>query len=198
VVVSRAASTAIATEGRVDAQAADPVVGRERNGALESSKPKAAPAPDSDSAPDSAPDPSAQPPRFRRRGPRRSDPPAAEAALEPTPSSVAPAPPDLPSPDRLAAEVALVRRARSLAARSDDRAALRLFMRHATEFPDGALQEERLAWVAILRCRSGSPEQGAAAASQLLRAFPRTPHARRVREACDRATSVTDRDAPRE
>ena len=122
----------------------------------------------------------------------------ADAPLDPPAPSVSPPPADVPSPDRLAAEVALVRRARSLAARSDDRAALRLFVQHAAEFPDGALQEERLAWIAILRCRSGGHEQGAAAADQLLRAFPRTPHARRVREACDRASAVTDRDPPRE
>jgi hypothetical protein len=88
------------------------------------------------------------------------------------------------SPSRLREEAALLKRAwAALEVGAMARASL-LLARHEREFPDGTLAPERRAAAAILRCRSGDTNAGAA----FLRAVPRSIHADRVRAACEETT----------
>ncbi|MGH1346241.1 MAG: tetratricopeptide repeat protein [Nannocystales bacterium] len=129
----------------------------------------------------------------------RSDGPDADTTPQPQPSPPSrverlrpPAPPRrdaATSPNRLAAEVALITLARTHLAERKNASALSSFQRHAREFPNGALAEERSAWVAILQCRLGR-DGGRQSAAAFLVAHPNSPHVRRVRKTC--STTVTD------
>lgn len=99
--------------------------------------------------------------------------------------TVLPAPePAAITPERLALETDLIARARAAAVASDDALAIRLLRQHAREYPDGAMVEDRGAWLAIVQCRSSAPQDGREAAARFLAAHPRSPYAARVRLAC--------------
>ncbi len=129
---------------------------------------RAAPAPPTpiiEPAPAPAPAPSLAPPVLRPR-------PRVEAG-----------PPPAPSPDTLAAETRLLALARRGLAADDLPTALTALRQHARRFPDGALTEERLAYLSIAQCRS-TPRTTTTAASFYAR-YPSSPLSPRVRAACD-------------
>ena len=89
---------------------------------------------------------------------------------------------DQSTPDPLAAEIVLLRRARRALGEGDLRAALAALDEHQARFADGALAAERAGTRALVLCmRDGSSE----AARAFLRDHPRSPLAPRVRAACD-------------
>jgi hypothetical protein len=114
----------------------------------------------------------------RRRAPDRLREPAVAEPIDATPAAV------VVTPERLALETGLIARARAAAAKHDDAEAIALLRRHAREFPDGAMAEDRRAWLAIVQCRS-AVSAGRPAADAFLAAHPRSPYAERVRAACD-------------
>lgn len=145
--------------------------------------PSASLAPTLDVAPPSLP---SQPP---------TQPPPRRATAKPGPSTLPqksgpaqPAPP-ITNSSRLAAEVALISKARGLVTVGEDASALAAFQRHAKEFPRGSLAQERAAWVAVLQCRLGRAA-GPRSAATFIGAHPNSPHVARVRKTC--STSVTD------
>jgi hypothetical protein len=87
-----------------------------------------------------------------------------------------------PTTDTLAAELALLRRARAALATNDLGEATRALDEHATTFADGALRAEREGTRALVRCAERpDPEVARAFAS----AHPGSPLAARVRSACE-------------
>ena len=149
--------------------------------------PIAVPSPDTSApTPSEAPQPdvvrpvdeSSRPSEPPRRASNRVREPAVAEPIEATPAAV------VVTPERLALETGLIARARAAAAKHDDAAAIALLRRHAREFPDGAMAEDRRAWLAIVQCRS-AVSAGRTAADAFLAAHPRSPYAERVRAACD-------------
>lgn len=113
--------------------------------------------------------------------------PERAALAQPAPGAKSPSPelvPDRPvGPAGLAEETRLLRLARE-AMRSGDLATARVALdEHARRFSRGALAEDRSAYDVVLRCRSEDPaakkHRGA-----FERAYPRSPHAPRIAEAC--------------
>ena len=96
------------------------------------------------------------------------------------------APPSEPeaSPETLAAELSLLRRAHGYSRAGDHEAALRVLAEHRQTFPAGALGAEREAAVAIALCGAGRREEGRAAAERFSVAHPASPLRARVRSAC--------------
>ena len=88
------------------------------------------------------------------------------------------------TPERLALETRLIARARAAATAHDDATAITLLQEHGREFPDGAMVEDRRAWLAIVQCRSHAAA-GQRSAATFLAAHPRSPYAERVRTACE-------------
>jgi len=74
--------------------------------------------------------------------------------------------------DRLAAEVALIDRARGRLAAGEPAAALALLARHAREFPDGALHDAREGASVDAWCRLGERAEAEAAARRLFTQHP--------------------------
>ncbi|MBZ5711007.1 hypothetical protein [Nannocystis pusilla] len=108
-----------------------------------------------------------------------------EPAPEPRPrvpaTRAADVPKDMPALD---AELALLRAAREALARSSPAAALRSLEQHAREFPGGHLVEERMLLRAQAQCELGERVAARATAAELVRAFPRSPHAATVAGLC--------------
>jgi hypothetical protein len=120
------------------------------------------------SNPDSAPprDPASAPPRDPASAPPRD------------PDST---PPQDPT-DALAEETRLVAAARRALSSSEPAMALEPLREHARRFPQGALAEEREAYVAIAHCRHQPPQPEAA--RRFLAAHAGSVHAPRVQAAC--------------
>lgn len=116
--------------------------------------------------------------------------PASASTPSPRPSTERPAPLTEPvDADALAAETQLLAQAREALAQDDLATAEATLERHARRFPNGALQEERLAYQAILRCRSTPPSS--TSAEQFHARYPSSPHGPRVRAACDASTAAS-------
>jgi len=139
-------------------------------------EPPMQPRPDREAAPVAPVVPPPEPVAIEREPPRRpkaATPPAAVVAPQPVTIT----------PERLALETDLIARARAAAVAGDDARAVQLLQQHAREHADGAMVEDRRAWLAIVQCRSSSPA-GREAAARFAKAHPRSPYAARVREAC--------------
>lgn len=128
--------------------------------------------------------------------PPAPDPIAARVDVPPPPATVAEPAPQEPLPsvprktmdpgDRLAAEVALLDRARDELPR-DPAAALALLAEHARRFPRGALVDVRGAVEALALCAQGRAAEADARAAQLLRDHPASAAAQRLSNfSCDR------------
>jgi hypothetical protein len=119
------------------------------------------------------------------------EPPArpATAPSVRTPRSVpvvsAPAPAtarfETPAEDTLAAELALLDRARQALARGEPTTATSLLERHAREFPRGRLAAEAFVMKIDALVRSGRRASARALAQQHLSRHPRSPHAARIK-----------------
>ncbi|MDC0670632.1 tetratricopeptide repeat protein [Nannocystis radixulma] len=111
-------------------------------------------------------------------------PPAALSAdgdINPKHAGAADVPKDMPALD---AELALLRTARAALGRKDPAAALTALEQHARGFPSGHLVEERMLLRAQAQCELGQRDAARAAAAELVRAFPDSPHARTVAGLC--------------
>ncbi|MCY0989948.1 tetratricopeptide repeat protein [Nannocystis sp. ILAH1] len=118
----------------------------------------------SSAAPEAAPTVAPQEQRPRQSGTRAAD-----------------VPKDMPGLD---AELTLLRAARGALGRKDPGAALASLEQHAREFPNGHLVEERMLLTAQAQCELGRRAEARAAAAELVRAFPDSPHARTVAGLC--------------
>jgi outer membrane protein assembly factor BamD (BamD/ComL family) len=76
-------------------------------------------------------------------------------------------------------------KARRALSRKEHARAFRILAAHAREFPEGAMQEDRLALEVVALCGSGRVDEGRAATRTFLARFPQSIHAGRVAEACD-------------
>lgn len=180
---TRAAPVEPATQAEHTVEANEPEHSTQQSRPRASASPPSPLPPMPDVAPPSPPSPPSSQP-----APRPSS-----AKPEPLPlrqkSAPAQPPPPAASSSRLAAEVALISKARGLVTAGADASALASFQRHAREFPRGSLAQERAAWVAILQCRLGR-EAGPKSAAAFVEAHPDSPQVARVRRTC--STSVTD------
>jgi hypothetical protein len=86
--------------------------------------------------------------------------------------------------DSLAEEVRMLHAARSALDRGEAAHALRLLDAHRARFRHGTLQEERLATRVQALCALGLVERARAAAQELERVAPRSPHLARARTSC--------------
>ncbi len=131
--------------------------------------------------------------------PVRAEPPATGHQVPAAPAPApAPAPTLIPEPmlpppataptaapvrgsdaDRLAAEVAVLDRARAELARGSTDAALARLGEHARRFPDGALRDLRGATEVEVLCQQGKPREAAERAAALVVAHPRSVVAQR-------------------
>lgn len=113
--------------------------------------------------------------------------PPPKTTREPTRTpAAAPAPAPSSSPEALAEQTRLLARARQALADGEPARALELLDQLGERFPSGALEPERRAYDAIARCRLAPPSADAAA--RFLADHPASPHAPRVRAACDAIT----------
>lgn len=130
-----------------------------------------------------APEPAA--PTISSTPPIPVTPPASRPPISATPEPAPlPTPPPPPrrtprSADRLAAEVALLDRARALLNSGDIDAARVVLATHARDFSDGALVDLREAADIEALCRAGQHDQAAAAAVRLVAAHPGSAVAQR-------------------
>ncbi len=114
--------------------------------------------------------------------------PAAAAPADPAPAPAAAAPPPAPTVDarRLAAEVAILDRARAALRGGDPGAATAALDEHARDFADGALvAEAELVRIETL-IRAGDAEAARRRARDFLVRFPQSPLAKRLRSLVDR------------
>jgi len=125
-------------------------------------------------------------------------------SLVQTPSAVPPALPDRASPrpriepsapapsaaDLLRAELELMEQARVAVRGHQHARALELLEAHASRFPNGAMLEERLAWLAIVSCERGD---GRDRADEFASSYPKSARLAAVRAACD-ATATNPMD----
>jgi hypothetical protein len=86
--------------------------------------------------------------------------------------------------DSLAEEVRMLHAARSALDRGEAAHALRLLDAHRARFRHGTLQEERLATRVQALCALGLVDRARAAAQELERVAPRSPHLARARTSC--------------
>jgi hypothetical protein len=162
--------------------------------------PAPAPAPVERSAPAARPPTVAPPPRAKVAAPVAppalppvsASPPPPPPPAEPAPAVELPAPPAplTPAPAinarRLAAEVAVLDRARAALRRGDTGAATTALDEHAREFADGALvAEAELVRIETL-IRAGDAGAARRRARDFLARFPQSPLARRLRSLVDR------------
>ncbi|HEY8376481.1 MAG TPA: hypothetical protein VIK91_08330 [Nannocystis sp.] len=113
------------------------------------------------------------------------EPASPEVAAPPAPTPVVRrtyVPKDIPSLD---AELALLRAAREALTQGEPAAALVSLERHRREFPGGLLVEERMLLRAQALCELGRRAEARAAAAELVRAFPSSPHARTSAGLCE-------------
>jgi hypothetical protein len=155
-----------------DAERVAPEVATVREPAI---APQSVPAPAPRIAPAALPAPPVETPPAPAPARRARVPAPVEPASE--------APAIVVTPERLKLETDLVARARAAAGAGDDAKAIALLRQHAREFADGAMVEDRRAWLAIVLCRSKGAG-AAAAARSFLAAHPRSPYVARVRSAC--------------
>jgi len=92
--------------------------------------------------------------------------------------------PTAPPRDDFAAELGLLKRAKTAHTAGDRERALAILREQARRFPRGAFVEERRALEAIALCELGR-DRGAAAAAAFHRDFAASPQTERVRRACD-------------
>lgn len=130
-------------------------------------------------APVRAPELATEPPVIAPVEPPPVRRPRVREAVQPA----APPPAVVITPERLKLETELVARARAAATTGHDAQAIALLRQHAREFADGAMVEDRRAWLAIVLCRSKG-EGAPSAAASFLAAHPRSPYVARVRKAC--------------
>jgi hypothetical protein len=126
-------------------------------------------------------------------GRRPSHAPLEDApAVVPTPEPVTAAPPPPPpptpvdelAPDPLSEESMLVAAGEAQLRAGHASSALTLFERALARHPSGTLRVEALAGRALSLCRAGRTEAGQREAARFLAAYPRSPSAPRIREAC--------------
>lgn len=123
------------------------------------------------------------------QAPARDAAPPPIAPQAPLPTLPAPAPrtvrPTSPPPtDDLAAELALLRRARAALTGGAPADALPLLDEFERRFGAGHLAEEGALLRVQALCDSGSPARARAAAEQFARRFPDSPHASKVARTC--------------
>lgn len=106
--------------------------------------------------------------------------PAPPPSSTPTPPTQRPAAP----PSTLAAEVASLRAARSALDAGDPAGALRALERHAREFADGQMLEDRLRLRIEALCALGRAAEARREADAFLADHPRSTHAARVAALC--------------
>jgi len=95
-----------------------------------------------------------------------------------------PAPVDELAPDPLSEESMLVAAGEAQLRAGHAANALTLFERALARHPRGTLRVEALAGRALSLCRAGRTEAGQREAARFLAAYPRSPSAPRIREAC--------------
>jgi hypothetical protein len=88
------------------------------------------------------------------------------------------------TPETLAAETSLLRRARAALAGGNAAGCLSLLSQHAKRFPIGVLAEERDALRVVALCSHGRIEDGKKAAATFRRVHPGSPLRGRVDSAC--------------
>jgi hypothetical protein len=86
----------------------------------------------------------------------------------------------------LARERQLIAAANRALRDGDATGALRLLDRHAADFEDGVLVQERATARVLALCELGRVEAARAEAASLLARWPRSPHAARIRASCAR------------
>lgn len=91
---------------------------------------------------------------------------------------------DEPAPDPLSEESMLVAAGEAQLRAGQAANALTLFDRALARHPRGTLRVEALAGRALALCRSGRMDAGVREAERFLAAYPRSPSAPRIREAC--------------
>jgi hypothetical protein len=131
-------------------------------------------------------------PSSRLDPPAVTDPPRAPSP--PPPSELAPSAPRERAPraphaggaptDSLAAELAIVTAARRALAQGDGQQASAALARHAREFPEGALTEERKALEVLALCATGQQSRAIAAARAFVARYPRSVASSSVRASC--------------
>ena len=87
-------------------------------------------------------------------------------------------------PLQLKAEFDLLRQAQAARGAGDSKQALHLLDAHKARFPRGALSAERMATRALTLCDIDKGRIAQRTARKFLRAYPRSPLARKVRKAC--------------
>ncbi|MDC0716709.1 hypothetical protein [Nannocystis bainbridge] len=95
--------------------------------------------------------------------------------------------------DRMLAEMALLQQARAALRGGQPGAALAVLERHAEEFADCCMLEERQALRVQALCAAGEAARGAVEAAAFLRAHPRSTYAGRVASACPEGHAPKDR-----
>jgi len=112
--------------------------------------------------------------------------PTAPAAA--SPPAIAPKAPAAPKAareaDTLAREAKLIAAAESAFRRGDDARALVLLDEHAREFPNGLLEDERIAERIVVLCHAGQTERAAREGRAFLQNRGSDPLARRVQMSC--------------
>ncbi len=120
--------------------------------------------------------------------PDEPEPAAASASGSPPPRSRRVPPPSSgdagPAQTSLAAEMALLRRARAALRQGDAPGALAVLGRHARRFPRGQMLEDRQALRVQALCDAGRPRQAREAAAAFVAAHPGSPHAGRIKKTC--------------
>lgn len=107
-------------------------------------------------------------------------PSASAAPVRPRAPALARARPSVAPESTLAAELALLRPARSSAPAQ----ALALLDEHARRYPRGVLAEERQAQRIVALCGLGRRDEATTALAAFERAYPQSPHTQRARRAC--------------
>jgi outer membrane protein assembly factor BamD (BamD/ComL family) len=114
--------------------------------------------------------------RSATRAPRSPAAPRAEANVQPSEPA-----PESRAASRLREESAAVLAIRKTLLSGDPREALRMLDRAASEFPNGALAQEREALSIRALVDSGEKEAARRRGEAFLRAYPKSPHAAEVR-----------------
>ena len=141
-------------------------------------KPELPPSPKPDLVPDLVPEPPEAEPEADPELVIEDTPPEPKRATKPKPAA--------PPQTSLAAELEVVGRASRAVNAGRYNEALTVLRKHAKQFADGALLEDRLALKAIALCGAGKLDSGNRAATRFAKSYPRSVHAARVREACER------------
>lgn len=123
-------------------------------------------------------------PRAAPADPAPAVTPAPAAAVPPAPEVAAPI--EVVDPRQLAAEVALLDRARAKLRAADFAGALAEIDRHGAEFADGALRAEAAAVRIETYVAAGRSAEAREAADRFLSSFPQSPLTRRVRALVER------------